>query len=200
VLTATGLLAACGGDSHDHESASGDEAGQTGSGGAEAVRSATYGQGAGASEATRSVKVTMSDDFRFSPAEIVVNRGEVITFRITNLGSLTHDFTIGGPDAQRLHGLEMAMGEGGGMAAMDHGTMEPSHGSMGHTSTDRSAAEQARLIAELDEKVAFFTSVHVMPGETKEVTWALTGPRAPLIGCHVPGHWDKGMRGAVVWG
>jgi len=35
------------------------------------------------------------------------------------------------------------------------------------------------------------------PGETKELTWTFTEPGTVLFGCHEPGHYLAGMKGAV---
>ena len=153
-------------------------------------RPTIYGHGAEASQATRVIEIKMSDDFRFDPGELHAKKGEVITFRVTNIGKLVHELTIGGENAQALHGLEMRSEEHS--AEMGTGEMgsgeghDPAHG----------AVDPAQL-AELDKKAAAFLGVHVMPGETKELTWAFTG-ESPLIGCHIPGHWDAGMRGRVM--
>lgn len=36
------------------------------------------------------------------------------------------------------------------------------------------------------------------PGETKEMTWHMTGSDLILFGCHQPGHYAAGMKGSVV--
>lgn len=41
-------------------------------------------------------------------------------------------------------------------------------------------------------------AVTIHPGETAELTWRFTTPGRVLVGCHVPGHWEAGMRGSVV--
>lgn len=41
-------------------------------------------------------------------------------------------------------------------------------------------------------------AVTIHGGETAELTWRFTTPGTVLIGCHVPGHWEGGMRGEVV--
>ena len=37
----------------------------------------------------------------------------------------------------------------------------------------------------------------IEPGETKELTWHFTEAGALLIGCHVPGHYDAGMKADI---
>lgn len=48
-----------------------------------------------ASAATRTVKVDMTDNMRFTPARIAVKRGETIRFVVTNSGKLKHEFVLG---------------------------------------------------------------------------------------------------------
>lgn len=153
------------------------------------ARPQTYGRGALPAEASRTVEVEMHDDFRFAPDEIAVEPGEVITFRLVNVGKLPHEFTIGGPVAQKIHEEKMSSMEMGEMGMGSHG-MAGDHTS---PSVDEEAADR---IAALEAEAAASTSVHVAPGATKEVTWAFSGEELPVYGCHVPGHWDAGMRGS----
>lgn len=48
-----------------------------------------------ASAASRTVKVDMSDDMRFTPANIQIRQGETVRFVIRNGGSLKHEFVLG---------------------------------------------------------------------------------------------------------
>lgn len=40
-------------------------------------------------------------------------------------------------------------------------------------------------------------SVHVRPGETRSLDWTFDQPGEVLYACHVPGHYDRGMIGAI---
>ena len=97
VVVAGALLAACGDD--------GDDGG--GSGGT------SFGSPASSTDADRVVEVVMLDELRFEPA---VADGETVTFKVSNEGALTHDFTIGDAKTQDDHDAEMAE-----MAGMDMG-------------------------------------------------------------------------------
>jgi len=170
---------------------------------ADAPRPQTYGHGALRSQATRVVEVRMLDSLRFEPATVTVQRGEVVTFRLVNAGHLPHEFTIGGPAAQELHDAQMAemdmSGQGQGMAMS--GGMDGTSGmdmKMGHDPAHaRYMKALARRIADLDRRAAASDGEHVRPGETKELTWAFTGPELPVFACHIPGHWKAGMAGTV---
>ena len=39
--------------------------------------------------------------------------------------------------------------------------------------------------------------VSVAAGETAETSYTFTTPGRLLFGCHLPGHWDYGMRGSI---
>jgi uncharacterized cupredoxin-like copper-binding protein len=76
----------------------------------------SFGEPAEAANADRVIEMTAHDDFSFDPAQITVTAGETITFRVTNVGNLPHDFTLGDEAAQEEHEEEMAeMGENGEM-------------------------------------------------------------------------------------
>ncbi|MGH8997877.1 MAG: cupredoxin domain-containing protein [Acidimicrobiia bacterium] len=142
-------------------------------------RPGTYGHEATPDQAGRTVDIVMHDDFRFEPAEIPVKRDEVVTYEGRNAGAIEHEITIGGPKAQELHEEQMATMPGG----MDHGSGGGGDGDV-----------MSEEMKELEKEAAFSTSIHVPPGGTKRVTWAFTGPEAPMGGCHIPGHFPAGMR------
>ncbi|MHB8666040.1 MAG: cupredoxin domain-containing protein [Burkholderiales bacterium] len=45
--------------------------------------------------ASRAIRVAMSDDMRFTPADIDVKRGETIRFVVSNTGRIRHEMVIG---------------------------------------------------------------------------------------------------------
>jgi uncharacterized cupredoxin-like copper-binding protein len=140
----------------------------------------------------------MLDSLRFEPDRITVQRGETVTFRLVNAGHLAHEFTVGGPAAQELHDDQMAQmdmsGEGQGMA-MSGGSspMKMSH-DPAHIKYMKALAAR---IAVLDHQAAANDGVHVLPGETRELTWTFSGAEFPVFACHVVGHWKAGMTGTV---
>jgi uncharacterized cupredoxin-like copper-binding protein len=151
-------------------------------------RSQTFGRGALAAEATRTVEIRLHDDLRFEPSEVTVQRGEVVTFHLVNVGKVPHEFTIGGPNAQELHENQMALMDHSGMPGMEG----MHHDDKLHKKYEAGLKER---VTELDRVAAASESVHVMPNEAKDLTWAFTGPEIPAFGCHVPGHWGGGMKG-----
>lgn len=57
--------------------------------------SASFGEPGQASARARVVTVTMDDGMRFTPARIVVRRGETIHFVVHNRGQLRHEMVLG---------------------------------------------------------------------------------------------------------
>jgi uncharacterized cupredoxin-like copper-binding protein len=53
------------------------------------------GKPAAASSAKRTVAIEMSDAMRFTPNEIIVARGEIVRFAVTNKGTITHELVLG---------------------------------------------------------------------------------------------------------
>ncbi len=56
------------------------------------------------------IEVQLTDEFRISPDEINVPLGEPVTFVITNVGAIEHEFFVGTEEEQAEHEAEMASG------------------------------------------------------------------------------------------
>ena len=54
-----------------------------------------YGVAGGSSKVTRTIKITMGDNFRFNPENISIKQGETIKFVIANQGKVLHEMVIG---------------------------------------------------------------------------------------------------------
>jgi uncharacterized cupredoxin-like copper-binding protein len=62
-----------------------------------------FGIAADPRKAKRTVRVGMSDSMRFTPAEIVVRRGEVVRFVAANKGQVLHEMVLGTMDELKAH-------------------------------------------------------------------------------------------------
>jgi uncharacterized cupredoxin-like copper-binding protein len=100
-LAAVLLFTACGGGAESE----GTEAGAD-------SEEISFGTPADPSEADREVEVTATDELRFEPESIEVEKGETVTFVVTNQGTLDHEFVLGDPDFQEDQAAE-AGGHGG---------------------------------------------------------------------------------------
>lgn len=127
--------------------------------------SGAFGEPADASEADRTIEVAVDNELAFDPAEFEVAAGEVVTFLISNIGDIEHEFVLGDEQAQQQMADEMAEDDG--------------HGHSGEMSN----------------------AVTIHPGEEAELTWRFPDEATTvLVGCHVPGHYEAGMRGTVTVG
>lgn len=125
---------------------------------------------------SKPVEVTMTDN-AYGPTTIKAIAGETITFVFRNEGSVKHEALFGDLDEQEAHHVEMAeMADAPATASTgDHGG---GHGS----SVDHGEMTEVHAVV-------------VEPGQTVEVTHKMDGDI--IIGCHIPGHWENGMRADV---
>ncbi len=65
--------------------------------------SEAFGRAADPLKATRTVRIAMSDAFRFSPAQITVKRGQAVRFVPVNRGKLMHEMVLGTMDDLKKH-------------------------------------------------------------------------------------------------
>ena len=65
------------------------------------------GRAGAAAEVTRTVRVTMLDTMRFTPAKITVRKGETLRFRIHNQGKVVHEWVLGTAQGLREHQKQM---------------------------------------------------------------------------------------------
>jgi uncharacterized cupredoxin-like copper-binding protein len=145
--------------------------------------------GTGTEEAPRDIVITMTDQLRFDPEEIVVMAGETVRFVLDNPTAAAHDFTLGDLEAQELHNAQMAAG-------------------MTHDDDADHDDEMADDDADHDDEMAddghgeagaggLPAPVTIAPGDSVTVLATFEEPGEVLIGCHQPGHWEAGMRGTI---
>jgi uncharacterized cupredoxin-like copper-binding protein len=102
------IATACGGGhsaSHSSKAVDSHAAHHTGS-----IEGDTMGVPADAGDADRTIKISMLDDFAYSPARLKLSRGDVVTFEIVNKGTLMHEFVLGDKDYQVMHEEQVADG------------------------------------------------------------------------------------------
>lgn len=133
------------------------------------------GQPGEASEASRTIEVSLYDNY-FEPEDISVKAGETVRFVVKNEGVFVHEFNIGTAAMHDAHQEEMMM-------MMQHGMLEPDriNDNMdmdGHT-------------MEHDDP----NSVLLEPGESAEIVWNFTEATDLEFACNVPGHYQAGMMG-----
>lgn len=136
-----------------------------------------FGMPGKASEASRTVEITMRDNY-FEPEEIEISNGETIRFVIRNAGDLVHEFNIGDAAYHEEHGPMMQM-------LVDHGVLEAdkiNHDAAKHMQASMGHGMHSEANAVLLE-----------PGQIGEIVWTFPDGGEIEIACNVPGHYDGGM-------
>lgn len=59
------------------------------------VEETPFGRAADPKKAARTITVAMSDEMRFTPAEITVKKGEIVRFAVKNNGKVMHEMVLG---------------------------------------------------------------------------------------------------------
>ena len=62
-----------------------------------------FGRAADPKKAKRTVRVEMTDQMRFLPAEVTVKRGEIVRFVPVNKGQVLHEMVLGTMDELKKH-------------------------------------------------------------------------------------------------
>lgn len=67
------------------------------------VETKAFGQEGDPKKVTRVVKLSMADTMRFTPADVVVKRGETVRFLVHNDGKVLHEMVLGTPQELKAH-------------------------------------------------------------------------------------------------
>jgi uncharacterized cupredoxin-like copper-binding protein len=89
-----------------------------------------FGREGDPKKVSRTVNVDMSDQMRFSPAELTIKQGETIRFRVKNSGKVMHEMVIGTMDELKKHADMMKKHPG-----MEHDEPYMAHVAPGKTET-----------------------------------------------------------------
>jgi uncharacterized cupredoxin-like copper-binding protein len=146
---------------------------------------AALGEPAKASAATRTIEVTLGDNY-YEPEHLQVKAGETVRFVLTNQGQLLHEFNIGTAAMHAEHQEQMATMVDHGMLTADgvnHEMMDMDHSGMGETGHDMKHDDP--------------NSVLVEPGQTKELVWRFPKAADLDFACNMPGHYEAGMVGDI---
>ena len=66
-----------------------------------------FGREGDPKKVTRTVKLDMTDAFRFMPADIAVKRGETVKFVVANSGKVLHEMVLGTTEELKAHAALM---------------------------------------------------------------------------------------------
>lgn len=134
-----------------------------------------------ASEATRTINVTMGDNF-YEPVNISVKEGETVRFVVKNTGEFVHEFNIATGEMHKAHAPEMMM-------MMEHGVLQPDH-----INWDAAKKMQASMGHGMHDDP---NSVLLEPGQSGEIVWTFPEHAELEFACNVPGHYESGMVGKI---
>jgi uncharacterized cupredoxin-like copper-binding protein len=67
------------------------------------VEATAFGQEGNPKKAARTVRIDMTDNMRFTPAEVTVKRGQTVKFVVHNGGKVLHEMVLGTTQALKEH-------------------------------------------------------------------------------------------------
>ena len=65
-----------------------------------------------AAKQRREVAILMNDDMQFIPSQVEVKQGDLVSFKVINIGKVKHEFVLGSADALRQHADAMKQAAG----------------------------------------------------------------------------------------
>jgi len=134
-----------------------------------------------ASDVTRTVNITMGDNF-YEPLNININEGETVRFIVKNTGEFVHEFNIATAAMHRAHAPEMMM-------MVEHGVLEPDR-----INWEAAKKMQASMGHGMHDEA---NSVLLEPGKTGEIIWKFPKHAELEFACNIPGHYESGMVGGI---
>jgi uncharacterized cupredoxin-like copper-binding protein len=67
------------------------------------VEERAFGREGDSKRVTRTIKLYMTDAFRFTPADLTVKRGETVKFVVANSGKVLHEMVLGTTEELKAH-------------------------------------------------------------------------------------------------
>lgn len=127
--------------------------------------------GAAAKKAPQIVRID-AGAVRYEPRTITVTVGQPVVLRITNNSNIDHEALLGDEKVQKTHAAEMKEAEAMGHDMASHGTKTKAKPGEGF--------------------------VALAPKKTGEITTTFTKVGRTILGCHIKGHYEGGMRLTVI--
>lgn len=142
---------------------------------------AAIGEPGKAADVTRTIDITMQDNF-YEPESISVTAGETIRFKIINKGDYLHEFGLGTAAMHATHQKQM-------MTMMEHGMIEADRINPDKMKMDHGDGHMMKH----DDP----NSILLEPGKSGEIIWKFTKPIKLEFACNIPGHYESGMMGKI---
>ena len=131
----------------------------------------------------RTINVKMYDNY-YEPNVIKVKKGETIKFVVQNLGEMVHEYNIATKEMHIKHQPEM-------QRLVDHGILL----------VDKVDMKKMKEMSKKDHSLSHShaNSVIVEPKKTGEIVWKFSKNIILEIACNVPGHYESGMYGQIIF-
>ncbi len=127
---------------------------------------------AGAAAKTPQIVKIDAAAVRYEPRTITVTVGQPVVLRITNTSTIDHEALLGDDKVQKAHAAEMKDAEAMGHDMASHGTTTKAKPGEGF--------------------------VTIAPKKTAEIRTTFTKVGRTILGCHLKGHYEGGMRLTVI--
>ena len=131
----------------------------------------------------RIIKIKMYDNY-YEPNSIKVKKGETIKFIVQNLGEMVHEYNIATKEMHIKHQPEMEK-------LVEHEIL------LG----DRIDMKKMKEMSKKDHSLSHShsNSVMVEPKKTGEIIWKFSKDINLEMACNVPGHYETGMVGKIIF-
>ena len=131
----------------------------------------------------RTITIKMYDNY-YEPNIIKVKKGETIKFFVQNLGEMVHEYNIATKEMHIKHQPEMQRLVENGILLVDKIDM-------------KKMKEMSKKDHSLSHSHS--NSVMVEPNKTGEIIWKFSKNLSLEMACNVPGHYETGMVGKIIF-
>jgi len=143
-----------------------------------------FGKPGKAADVTRTIDIVMKDNL-YEPETISIKAGETVRFRIRNQGEALHEFGLGTEAMHEAHRPHMAM-------MVEHGMLEVDRINYERMKMDHGDGKGPMNHDDPNSKL-------VEPGKSAEIIWTFTKAMALEFACNIPGHYESGMVGDILF-
>ena len=131
----------------------------------------------------RTIKIKMYDNY-YEPNVIKVKKGETIKFIVQNLGEMVHEYNIATKEMHIKHQPEM-------QKLIEHGILL----------VDKIDMAKMKEMSKKDHSLSHShsNSIMVEPKKTGEIVWKFSKNLTLEMACNIPGHYESGMVGKILF-
>ena len=131
----------------------------------------------------RVVNIKMYDNY-YEPNIVKIKKGETIKFIVQNLGEMVHEYNIATKEMHIKHQPEM-------QRLVEHGILL----------VDKIDMVKMKEMSKMDHSLSHShsNSVIVEPKKTGEIIWKFSKDINLEMACNVPGHYETGMVGKIIF-